>query len=587
MSKKKNKKANLSKKKSEQANNTDKNGFEIKDSVLIKYHGNGGAVVIPKGVTSIGRLAFGCYNSLISVTIPDSVTSIGDFAFQECSSLTSVTIPDSVTSMGDGAFAYCESLTSVTIPNGLTSIGESAFLCCESLTSVTIPDSVTSIEEGTFKYCSNLTSVTIPDSVTNIGEGAFWGCSNLTSVICNSQEVMNRFSEIFDDCPIQEITISDNINTVDEYDFSEIQIHFSEHHKTGVLYNTSGTLVRFSDKLNTVTISENVAYTDFDTNVFLNCHNLKNVIFPLELFKKMDEWDIDDFFSAAENISNIIIKIPEEMTCIKKHTITEDAIHWGEHGADICLLLPDGVKRIEEDAFFLGYRDTSNKEWMFWAFIEKIFWRGAEFDFHDCLVEDMPSESDKPERPLNMDFYEYYDIYEKWLEESIKQAKEGFYSVLNCLFAGKYDELPAPLKEGLISILCKNPTDEKLLRYIINRFEDGDIDYNDDHFFELLEVLIDNHQEALQKFLGFYDDFDVECFLEAMLEKSEDEAINKEKIVQAMLDMCLITKDNIDKLIQFAIDNKTYEIQLMLTNYKVKNNWYDDQETIIRKKFSL
>ena len=132
-----------------------------------------GELVIPDGVTSIGRCAFYGYDRLTSVTIPDSVTSIGDNAFMSCSSLTSVTIPDSVTSIGSYAFSGCTSLTSVTIPDSVTSIGVGAFWDCTSLTSVTIPDSVTSIGEIAFQSCGSLTSVTIPDSVTSIGERAF------------------------------------------------------------------------------------------------------------------------------------------------------------------------------------------------------------------------------------------------------------------------------------------------------------------------------------------------------------------------------------------------------------------------------
>ncbi len=139
-------------------------------------------LVIPDGVTSIGKSAFSGCTSLTSITIPGSVISIGDDAFQSCSGLTSVTIPDGVTSIGNYAFDSCDSLTSVTIPSGVTSIGNSAFSYCGSLTSVTIPDSVTSIGERAFYNCGSLASITIPDSVTSIGVYAFYGCGSLTSI---------------------------------------------------------------------------------------------------------------------------------------------------------------------------------------------------------------------------------------------------------------------------------------------------------------------------------------------------------------------------------------------------------------------
>ena len=113
-------------------------------------------LVIPNGVTTIGRNAFTYCNSLTSVTIPNSVTTIGDYAFWACS-LTNVTIGDSVTTIGHGAFSHCKSLTSVTIPDNVTTM-DSAFQSCSSLTNVTIGDSVTTMN-GTFANCSSLTSV--------------------------------------------------------------------------------------------------------------------------------------------------------------------------------------------------------------------------------------------------------------------------------------------------------------------------------------------------------------------------------------------------------------------------------------------
>jgi hypothetical protein len=121
------------------------------------------------------------------LTIPSEldgylVTAIGAGAFEwfGIDDSLAIIIPKGVTSIGSSAFSYCESTTSVTIPDSVTKIGESAFYYCFALTDMTIPGSVTSIGDGAFEGCVSLTSMTIPNSVTTIGEDAFAGCKELT-----------------------------------------------------------------------------------------------------------------------------------------------------------------------------------------------------------------------------------------------------------------------------------------------------------------------------------------------------------------------------------------------------------------------
>ena len=175
------------------------------------------ALVIPEGVTSIGRAAFSGWSVLPSVTIPNSVTSIGNSAFESCSGLTSITIPNSVTSIGDFAFRDCSGLTSITIPNSVTSIGDWAFWGCSSLYSVTIPNSVTSIGSSAFAYCSWLTSVTIGSGVTSIGSSAFAYCSGLTSVTIGSGDVDTWFSGL---SSIKEVWIEKEVTSIAQQSFA-------------------------------------------------------------------------------------------------------------------------------------------------------------------------------------------------------------------------------------------------------------------------------------------------------------------------------------------------------------------------------
>ena len=58
--------------------------FVIENGILTDYRGEGGHVVIPDGVISIGNYAFWECASLTGITLPDSVEYIGEDAFAGC-----------------------------------------------------------------------------------------------------------------------------------------------------------------------------------------------------------------------------------------------------------------------------------------------------------------------------------------------------------------------------------------------------------------------------------------------------------------------------------------------------------------------
>ena len=232
-------------------------------------------LVIPDGVTSIGRYAFFNCIGLVSVTIPNSVTSIGGSAFENCTALMSIEIPNSVTSIGywafhsvpniiytgtakgspwgarsvngfvDGYFVYkdntrkkllaCSSAATgeISIPETVTSIGDEAFWNCTGLTSINVdPKNLNYCDIEGVLFNKNKTkliqypasksanSYSIPNNVISIGDYAFENCTGLTSVtIANSVSGIGWAA--FADCTcLTSLTIPNSVTSIEQVAFS-------------------------------------------------------------------------------------------------------------------------------------------------------------------------------------------------------------------------------------------------------------------------------------------------------------------------------------------------------------------------------
>ena len=108
--------------------------YLIVASILLAYRGDAEEVIIPEGVTAIGRNVFWERDGIKTVVLPNTMAEIPELCFAAMDSLMKMVIPNGVHLIGEEAFAWCNSLDSVVISSAVTSIEPNAFKDCPKLT---------------------------------------------------------------------------------------------------------------------------------------------------------------------------------------------------------------------------------------------------------------------------------------------------------------------------------------------------------------------------------------------------------------------------------------------------------------------
>jgi len=327
-------------------------------------------LILPDGITCIGKCAFEGCTSLSSVQIPISVTDIGNNAFRDCANLNDITIPKSIKSIGEGAFGGCTELDKVNItsisawcniafigggsnplyyahnlylnntllehlilPDGITCIKDNTFCGCTSLSSVVIPTSVVSIGESAFRGCNSLTSITIPESVNSIGGGAFGECRGLNRVTIR-EGVTSIGGGAFYLCRgLSSITIPQSVNSIGDGAFYGC--------KQLVELTLPSGLTKISKRcfgecgILSLVIPTNV--TDIGDSAFIECSKLTSITIPEGVTS------IGDYtFDGCTSLSNV--QIPTNVVSIGKRAF---------HGCNSFtnIIIPERVKSIGVGSF--------------------------------------------------------------------------------------------------------------------------------------------------------------------------------------------------------------------------------------------
>ncbi len=163
-------------------NKTDAFGFPY-DETRSTFSDGSGVVSIDGILTTIGEDAFHG-KPLTGVIIPEGVTGIGKSAFDYCLQLVSVTLPSTLTSIGNNAFWGMgkESVAAkmpLVLPSSLSDIGQYAFEAAK-IESVTLPAALKTVGTDAFKSCT-IETLTIEDGAF-LGKKMFNNCNELKTV---------------------------------------------------------------------------------------------------------------------------------------------------------------------------------------------------------------------------------------------------------------------------------------------------------------------------------------------------------------------------------------------------------------------
>ena len=257
------------------------------------------AIVIKRGVASIGSSAFRDCGSLTSVSLPNGLTTIGTEAFHSCGNLTDIVLPESVTSIGEYVFAFCNSLRSIVLPNGITDIAEGLFYYCANLETVEIPSGITSIGDYAFWECNRVSHISVPSNVTKIGADAFYHCCSLSSI-----DVENN--NIFYSSDANGVLFNKAKTKLIQYPAGNSRTSYAIPESVTVLGKSA-----FEDSQNLTDITIPGSVINIGNWAFSNCSNLTSIVIP-DSVTNIGEWA----FSSCSSLTNMVL--PDSITRLEK-----------------------------------------------------------------------------------------------------------------------------------------------------------------------------------------------------------------------------------------------------------------------------
>ena len=179
---------------------------------------------IPKGVTEFNKDMF-WKTALKSLTFPEDSPYISEngivynkdktellFAIGDIKG--KLVIPEGVTSIGKSAFELIDTISEVEFPKSLVSIGDSAFLACSGIRSIIIPENVTSIGDFVFES-THITKIYIESTkIKDIGMFAFSAYAQSTVITVKSEEIASLIRDSLWDADSATIIVEKPVDPV-------------------------------------------------------------------------------------------------------------------------------------------------------------------------------------------------------------------------------------------------------------------------------------------------------------------------------------------------------------------------------------
>lgn len=381
------------------------NGFTVVDGVLVCYKGIAKDVIVPEGVTELGKYVFQGCAYMETLTLPEGLIKLGDGAINSCNSLRSIKFPDSLSDIGTDSLSFNKSLECLDIPVNVTRIRQNAvrfndsmtrlnvycnlnltgiafvslnnlseihfygvienisnlnFTCMPRLSKVVFYNTVLSLGgeeeknfDAPFAFNAKLTTVEFRDTVIALGGKAFSNCISLSEVTLYGN-LMNLGRSAFSACT----KLKGIVASVDNL--------FLSNDEYGLLYNKDKThLFRAMEGWDfdgeyimpdSVVIMDDYAFSVPEVYV-VEVQNIIDI-----MFSGLGEWNINNFRFTGIKISDKLVSIGAGAFCGCKNLKN---VTFGSEGnlkyimsyafastGVVNIELPEGLQLLEERAFY-------------------------------------------------------------------------------------------------------------------------------------------------------------------------------------------------------------------------------------------